>query len=153
MPSIVSSSSPSSLQLYSSSTLSPAFTLPSSRFYKPTRLHLPPRPSTTGVSCVSTRPRRKPGPKPDKSEAEELVRVLMRNFGGERPLISTLNKYVKAIRTEHCFRLFEELGKTDKWLQCLEVCVLTLCLSPIFFCILVFWVSQISCFSGGVCGL
>lgn len=45
----------------------------------------------------------------------------MKNFGGERPLISTLNKYVKVIRTEHCFRLFEELGKTDKWLQCLEV--------------------------------
>ncbi|RVW55180.1 Pentatricopeptide repeat-containing protein, chloroplastic [Vitis vinifera] len=85
------------------------------------RLHLPPRPSTTVVSCVSTRPRRKPGPKPDKSEVEELVRVLMKNFGGERPLISTLNKYVKVIRTEHCFRLFEELGKTDKWLQCLEV--------------------------------
>ena len=59
--------------------------------------------------------------------------MLMKNFGGERPLISTLNKYVKVIRTEHCFRLFEELGKTDKWLQCLEVCVLTLCLSPIFF--------------------
>lgn len=45
----------------------------------------------------------------------------MKNFSDKTPLISTLNKYVKVIRTEHCFLLFEELGKSDKWLQCLEV--------------------------------
>lgn len=35
--------------------------------------------------------------------------------------MTTLNKYVKFVRTEHCFMLFEELGKADNWLQCLEV--------------------------------
>lgn len=131
MPTTVSSASSSAPQLYSS-TLSPAFTLPSSQFYKPTRLYVLPRPPINGVSCVSNRPRRKSGSKPDKSEAWELVRVLMRNFSEERPIVSTLNKYVKVVRTEHCFLLFEELGKGDKWLQCLEVCFLTLCLSFIF---------------------
>lgn len=59
---------------------------------------------------------------PDKSEAEELVRVMMRNMNEKEPLLKTLNKYVKVVRTEHCFLIFEQLGKSDKWLQCLEVC-------------------------------
>lgn len=68
-----------------------------------------------------------------KSEGgEELVRILMRNFDGEKPLVSTLNKYVKVVRTEHCFMLFEELGKKDKWLQCLEVVPLSPSLPPSF---------------------
>lgn len=46
----------------------------------------------------------------------------MRGFSDSRqPLVNTLNNHVKFVRTEHCFMLFEELGKSDKWLQCLEV--------------------------------
>ncbi|XP_015867273.3 pentatricopeptide repeat-containing protein At4g39620, chloroplastic [Ziziphus jujuba] len=75
----------------------------------------------TRISCVSTRPKRKSASKTESSEAEELVRLLMRSFSDKEPLLKTLNKYVKIVRTEHCFHLFEELGKSDKWLQCLEV--------------------------------
>ncbi|KAL6993101.1 hypothetical protein U1Q18_011220 [Sarracenia purpurea var. burkii] len=81
-----------------------------------------PRKPNRRVVCVSTRSRRKPGSMEVKdSESEELVRVLLRNVDDKRPLVSTLNKYVKSVRVEHCFLLFEELGKCDKWLQCLEV--------------------------------
>lgn len=75
-------------------------------------------------TCLSTaRPRRKTGSKTQyNTEAAGLVRVLMRNFSDKWPLTTTLDKYVKFVRTEHCFLLFEELGKSDKWLQCLEVC-------------------------------
>ncbi|XP_061991405.1 pentatricopeptide repeat-containing protein At4g39620, chloroplastic [Rosa rugosa] len=74
------------------------------------------------VSCISTRFRRKPGTrKSDNSEAHETVRMLIRSFSDKEPLVKSLNKYVKIVRTEHCFLLFEELGKSDKWLQCLEV--------------------------------
>ncbi|KAI4317212.1 hypothetical protein L6164_025102 [Bauhinia variegata] len=76
---------------------------------------------TTRISRDSTRPRKKSSPTNDKSEAQELVRLLMRKFTDKEPLLKTLNKYVKMVRTEHCFLLFEELGKNDKWLQCLEV--------------------------------
>lgn len=75
----------------------------------------------TGITCISTRPRRKTGQKKDDSDAQVLVRVLLRNFKEDKPLVSTLNRYVKTVRTDHCFLLFEELGKADKWLQCLEV--------------------------------
>ncbi|GMY11277.1 pentatricopeptide repeat-containing protein At4g39620, chloroplastic [Fagus crenata] len=75
----------------------------------------------TRISCVSTRPKRKSVPINDKSEAEELVRVIMRNRSGKEPFLKTLNKYVRVVRTEHCFLLFEELGRSDKWLECLEV--------------------------------
>ncbi|KAI3809110.1 hypothetical protein L1987_25079 [Smallanthus sonchifolius] len=80
---------------------------------KPTRYTL--------IICGSTiRPKR--NSKPDENtEAQELVRTLLKNFNYDKPLLSTLNKYVKLVRTEHCFLLFEELGKSDKWLQCLEV--------------------------------
>uniref|UniRef100_A0A7C9ED73 Uncharacterized protein n=1 Tax=Opuntia streptacantha TaxID=393608 RepID=A0A7C9ED73_OPUST len=73
------------------------------------------------ISCVAARPNKKTVPRSDDSEAKELVLVVMRNFTDQKPLVSTLNKYVKLIRMEHCFLLFEELGKGDKWLQCLEV--------------------------------
>ncbi|KAK4840402.1 hypothetical protein QYF36_007996 [Acer negundo] len=105
-----------SLQL---STLSPSssssssFTHHSSQNYMPTR---------TRISCVSTRPRRRVGSrKGEDPESRELVRLVMRSFSEKEPLVKTLSKYVKFVRTEHCFLLFEELGKTDKWLQCLEV--------------------------------
>ncbi|KAF8405953.1 hypothetical protein HHK36_008031 [Tetracentron sinense] len=73
------------------------------------------------ITCISSRPKKKSNLKSEKSEAEELVRVLLRSFSDQKPLVSTLNKYVKFVRTEHCFLLFEELGKGDRWLQCLEV--------------------------------
>ncbi|KAK3022588.1 hypothetical protein RJ639_046193 [Escallonia herrerae] len=81
------------------------------------------RPSCA-ITCLSTgRPKRKSGAKTkSNSESEELVRVLLRHFKDDKkPLLTTLNKYVRFVRTEHCFILFEELGKSDNWLQCLEV--------------------------------
>ncbi|KAD5962078.1 hypothetical protein E3N88_13551 [Mikania micrantha] len=79
---------------------------------KPTRFTL--------IICGSTiRPKRNSKPV-ENTEAQELVRTLLKNFNSDKPLLSTLNKYVKLVRTEHCFLLFEELGKSDKWLQCLE---------------------------------
>jgi hypothetical protein len=48
----------------------------------------------------------------------------MRNTSGKEPFLKTLNKYVRVVRTEHCFLLFEELGRSDKWLECLEVLLL-----------------------------
>ncbi|KAG6604006.1 Pentatricopeptide repeat-containing protein, chloroplastic, partial [Cucurbita argyrosperma subsp. sororia] len=76
---------------------------------------------STRVVCISTRPNRKSAAKTDRSEAEELVRGVIRKFSDKEPLLKTLDKYVRVMRTEHCFLLFEELGKKDKWLQCLEV--------------------------------
>ncbi|KAL8151893.1 hypothetical protein V2J09_021701 [Rumex salicifolius] len=73
------------------------------------------------ISCVSTRPQRKSGPRSDNAEAVELVDSVLRNFTDKKPLVSTLSKYGKVLRMEHCFLMFEELGKSDKWLQCLEV--------------------------------
>ncbi|KAJ8557319.1 hypothetical protein K7X08_002944 [Anisodus acutangulus] len=75
------------------------------------------------IRCVSTRPGKRSGhmTRNGSSEAQELVSLVMRNFSDKKPLVSTLDKYVKFVRTEHCFLLFEELGKTDNWLQCLEV--------------------------------
>lgn len=73
------------------------------------------------------RPTRKRIPSTPSSEAEELVRSIVRNISDKQPLLTTLNKYVQLVRTEHCFLLFEELGKTDKWLQCLEVSPLSHC--------------------------
>jgi len=45
----------------------------------------------------------------------------MSRISDREPLVKTLDKYVKVVRCDHCFLLFEELGKSDKWLQCLEV--------------------------------
>ncbi|KAL2907145.1 hypothetical protein RDABS01_005855 [Bienertia sinuspersici] len=72
------------------------------------------------ITCISSRPKKRSS-RSDNSDAYELVRVILRNFSDKEPLVSTLNKYVRLVRTEHCFMLFEELGKTEKWLQCLEV--------------------------------
>ncbi|XP_007048085.2 PREDICTED: pentatricopeptide repeat-containing protein At4g39620, chloroplastic [Theobroma cacao] len=109
--------SPCSLQL-------PAFHSPFSQIYISTLsqpCHLSTRPITR-ISCIATRPRRKTGSsKAEEPEALELVRVLMRSFSDKEPLVKTLNRYVRVVKCEHCFLLFEELGKTDKWLQCLEV--------------------------------
>lgn len=73
------------------------------------------------ITCISSRPNKRSSSKSVNSEAQELVRLILRNFSDKEPLVSTLNKYVKILRTEHCFMLFEDLGKSDKWLQCLEV--------------------------------
>ncbi|KAJ9177663.1 hypothetical protein P3X46_012856 [Hevea brasiliensis] len=112
--------SPHSLQL--TTLKSSSFTQHFSQILNPTLLwsqqkHL----RRTHISCVSTRPKKKAVPISEKSEAEELVRVLMRSFTDKVPLVRTMDKYVRILRTEHCFLLFEELGKRDKWLQCLEV--------------------------------
>ncbi|XXG42608.1 hypothetical protein AAC387_Pa01g2847 [Persea americana] len=118
--------SPSSLSLQLSSPTTPSFK--SKEIFnpqlKPENPWLPVhylRKPMNRMSSSSTRPKKKRALKSESSEAEELVGILMRNFGDERPLVSTLNKYVKMVRTEHCFMLFEELGKRDRWLQCLEV--------------------------------
>ncbi|KAK4264863.1 hypothetical protein QN277_025985 [Acacia crassicarpa] len=76
---------------------------------------------TIAISCVSVSRKSKLSELSDKSEAQELVRLLMGKFSDKEPILKTMNKYVKLVRTEHCFLLFEELGKRDNWLQCLEV--------------------------------
>jgi len=98
----------SSLSLYSS----PSF----GSYGTPTQPRAAPIPS---ISCGGPRPRKKQ-PNPN-AEAQELVRVLTRRISDKEPILKTLNKYVKQVRTEHCFLLFEELGKEGNWLQCIEV--------------------------------
>lgn len=86
------------------------------------KLHTRKRSTRYAVVCNSTiRPKRNSSKSEENAEAQELVRTLLKNFNYDKPLLSTLNKYVKLVRTEHCFLLFEELGRSDKWLQCLEV--------------------------------
>lgn len=56
------------------------------------------------------------------AEAADLVRFFLRRTGGGKDrLVAVLDRHVKVVRTEHCFLLFEELGRRDAWLQCLEV--------------------------------
>jgi len=86
-----------------------------------------------GSYGAATHPRAAPippiscGPKPKRkqpnhnAEAEELVRLLTRRISDKEPLVRTLNKYVKQVRTQHWLLLFEELGKEGNWLQCIEV--------------------------------
>ncbi|TVU28523.1 hypothetical protein EJB05_20044, partial [Eragrostis curvula] len=58
----------------------------------------------------------------EAAEAAELVRSLLRRTGGGKErLVAVLDRHVRVVRTEHCFLLFEELGRRDGWLQCLEV--------------------------------
>nr|TKW41611.1 hypothetical protein SEVIR_1G328200v2 [Setaria viridis] len=58
----------------------------------------------------------------EAAEAAELVRSLLRRTGGGKErLVPVLDRHVRVVRTEHCFLLFEELGRRDGWLQCLEV--------------------------------
>ncbi|XP_030534976.1 pentatricopeptide repeat-containing protein At4g39620, chloroplastic [Rhodamnia argentea] len=114
----------STISLCSSSSSSSSFN-DSSHNYNLTqpwlRRKVDPRGPGRHVYCLSTRPKRKASAGREDSEAEDLVRVLMRKFSDREPLVKTMDKYVRVVRTEHCFLLFEELGKTDKWTQCLEV--------------------------------
>ncbi|XP_073280297.1 pentatricopeptide repeat-containing protein At4g39620, chloroplastic-like [Primulina huaijiensis] len=109
--------------------LSPSLYLSPTHVFTPTdvfRQHPRPpvaiRTTTIRMCYVTTRPKRtrKKNVSPS-SEEKELVRSIMKNFTDKQPLMNTLNKYVRFVRTEHCFLLFEELGNNDKWLQCLEV--------------------------------
>ena len=51
------------------------------------------------------------------------MRTILRKSGdAKQQPVATLGKFVRVVRTEHCFLLFEDLVKRDKWLQCLEVC-------------------------------
>ncbi|KAK6922946.1 Pentatricopeptide repeat [Dillenia turbinata] len=124
------STSSGSLQFSPShSPFLPKFTPPFSHNYQfntlqwlpQTLVHSPFTKSCKILCALTNKPKKKVGAKREKSEAEELVRVVMRNFSDKKPLVSTLDKYVRLRRTDHCFLLFEELGKRDKWLQCLEV--------------------------------
>ncbi|KAB2606087.1 pentatricopeptide repeat-containing protein [Pyrus ussuriensis x Pyrus communis] len=69
------------------------------------------------MSCISTRPKRNSGPKTEDPEVREVVRTLMRSFSDKEPLLKTLNKYVKTVRTEHCFMLFEYHTQVFRWMQ------------------------------------
>ncbi|KAF7849887.1 hypothetical protein BT93_L0173 [Corymbia citriodora subsp. variegata] len=114
-----------SIALCSSSSSSPSCAKNSSYNCKLTQPWLRPRVGPRGpggrVYCFSARPKRMAGATGEDWEAGDLVRVLMRKFSDREPLVKTLDKYVRVLRTEHCFLLFEELGRTDKWTQCLEV--------------------------------
>lgn len=104
---------------------SPQFThpSPSKSIHTHPCIHTP-KPKSSFICFSMTRPGRKMGYRTElMSESAELVRTLMRNINDRKPLTTTLDKYVKVVRTEHCFMLFEELGRSDKWLQCLEVCM------------------------------
>lgn len=106
-----------------------SLSLQSAQFSPPNLTHRHPFTHTSKprytFTCISmTRPARKTGYKTElMSDSAELVRTLLRNINDKRPLTTTLDKYVKVVRTEHCFLLFEQLGKSQKWLQCLEVCL------------------------------
>ncbi|XP_074279777.1 pentatricopeptide repeat-containing protein PPR5 homolog, chloroplastic-like [Silene latifolia] len=76
---------------------------------------------TFKITCIASKPTKKSASKGNNSEAKDLVGSILRNFSDKEPIVSTLNKHVRFMRVEHCFLLFEELGKSDKWLQCLEV--------------------------------
>ncbi|KAH9610909.1 hypothetical protein KSS87_006585 [Heliosperma pusillum] len=76
---------------------------------------------TFKITCIASKSNKKTTQKGDNSDARDLVRNILRNISDKEPLVTTLNKYVRSMRVEHCFLLFEELGKSDKWLQCLEV--------------------------------
>ncbi|PKA64369.1 Pentatricopeptide repeat-containing protein [Apostasia shenzhenica] len=106
------------------------FPLTATPFVRPSS-RVPVSLSVASGTCIAVarstaaRPKRKSRPGGGRgvaSEAEDVVRILLRKASDLKyPLVSTLNKYVTTVRTEHCFLLFEELGKRDKWLQCLEV--------------------------------
>ncbi|KZV37620.1 pentatricopeptide repeat-containing protein chloroplastic [Dorcoceras hygrometricum] len=92
-------------------------------YLSPTRTLILREPVATVHMCnISSRPKRTPKRSVSQSsEEKELVRSIMKNFTDKQPLVNTLNKYVRFVRMEHCFFLFEELGNNDNWLQCLEV--------------------------------
>ncbi|KAG2241572.1 hypothetical protein Bca52824_096442 [Brassica carinata] len=81
-----------------------------------------PKPSSARITCGAISSKRKLAEREiAERENRVLVRNLMSRISDREPLVKTLDKYVKVVRCEHCFLLFEELGKSDKWLQCLEV--------------------------------
>lgn len=99
-----------------------SFSTPSYYYYPFPKIPNPPCITIpTRILCGSNPTRTNRKLTTDQSETLELVRLLTRKITDKEPLLKTLNKYVKLVRTEHCFLLFEELGKHDKWLQCLEV--------------------------------
>ncbi|KAJ3695589.1 hypothetical protein LUZ60_000966 [Juncus effusus] len=92
------------------------------RPYSRTKPHPIRAEGTASTRSRKKRPARKPRDPAAAAEEAEVVRQLLRRTnGGNETIISVLNKNVKVVRTEHCFLLFEELGKRDGWLQCLEV--------------------------------
>lgn len=119
---------PASLQLTSAPKLSYIYTPLHSSTHRSYPI------STIRMCGISALPGKKTGPKKTRrkinpspsSEAEELVRSIVRNISDKQPLLNTLNKHVQFLRTEHCFLLFEELGRSERWLQCLEVLFLSL---------------------------
>ncbi|XP_057763360.1 pentatricopeptide repeat-containing protein At4g39620, chloroplastic-like [Arachis stenosperma] len=99
----------SSLAKYSTTTNYPSLTIPPVR-----------------ISCgpISTRPKsnKQKNSTDQLEERQELVRLLTKKITADKePLLKTLNNHVKHLRTKHCFLLFEELGKQDSWLQCIEI--------------------------------
>ncbi|CAN6984160.1 hypothetical protein IGI04_000050 [Brassica rapa subsp. trilocularis] len=85
-------------------------------------LRFSPKPSSARITCGAISSKRKLAEREiAERENRVLVRNLMSRISDREPLVKTLDKYVKVVRCEHCFLLFEELGKSDKWLQCLEV--------------------------------
>ncbi|KAH0940428.1 hypothetical protein HID58_000065 [Brassica napus] len=85
-------------------------------------LRFSPKPSSARITCGAVSSKRKLAEREiAERENRVLVRNLMSRISDREPLVKTLDKYVKVVRCEHCFLLFEELGKSDKWLQCLEV--------------------------------
>ncbi|MED6162621.1 hypothetical protein PIB30_072237 [Stylosanthes scabra] len=66
---------------------------------------------TVRISCGQASTRPKKNSTDQSEERRELVRLLTGKITSEKePLLKTLNKHVKHLRTEHCFLLFEELG-------------------------------------------
>jgi hypothetical protein len=69
----------------------------------------------------------------EANEAAELARSLLKwTGGGKERLVAVLDRHVRVVRTEHCFLLFEELGRSDAWLQCLEVRACRMFAAPVF---------------------
>ncbi|KAK7247478.1 hypothetical protein RIF29_42361 [Crotalaria pallida] len=113
-----------SLQLMSTSSTLSSPPPPPSSFVNHRNYSLT-KPATIKISCGlnSTYHKNKKNKRggDENSEALELVHMVIKKMSDREPLVKTLNKYVKLVRSEHCFLLFEELAKFDKWLQCLEV--------------------------------
>uniref|UniRef100_M4D5U0 Pentacotripeptide-repeat region of PRORP domain-containing protein n=1 Tax=Brassica campestris TaxID=3711 RepID=M4D5U0_BRACM len=84
-------------------------------------LRFSPKPSSARITCGAISSKRKLAEREiAERENRVLVRNLMSRISDREPLVKNLDKYVKVVRCEHCFLLFEELGKSDKWLPCLE---------------------------------
>ncbi|GAB2226220.1 hypothetical protein Drorol1_Dr00022021 [Drosera rotundifolia] len=78
------------------------------------------------LTWASARPTKSPiSIRAQISEAQDLLGPVLRGLNEtkkkKKPLSSRLDKYVRVLRREHCFLLFEELGRGDQWTQCIEV--------------------------------